>query len=63
MNIPSKSRAFVVDGTGKGRVQEIAIPKIGPDDALIRMEGIYGCAGGDTIVYSGKHPTRSASTP
>jgi alcohol dehydrogenase len=56
MNIPSKSRAFVVDGTGKGRIQEIPIPKIGPDDALIRMEGIYGCAGGDTIVYSGKHP-------
>ena len=56
MNIPSKSRAFVVDGTGKGHMQEIPIPKIGPNDVLIRMEGIYGCAGGDTIVYSGKHP-------
>ncbi|NLE61684.1 MAG: hypothetical protein GX616_25295, partial [Planctomycetes bacterium] len=56
MNIPDKSRAFVVDGTGKGSIQEIPIPKVGTGDVLIRMEGIYGCAGGDTIVYSGKHP-------
>ena len=56
MRIPATSRAFVVDGTGKGAIQEIPIPKTGPDDVLIRMEGIYGCAGGDTIVYSGKHP-------
>lgn len=56
MRIPTTSRAFVVDGTGQGAIQEIPIPKIGPDDVLIRMEGIYGCAGGDTIVYSGKHP-------
>jgi threonine dehydrogenase-like Zn-dependent dehydrogenase len=56
MRIPATSRAFVVDGTGKGAIEEIPIPKIGPDDVLIRMEGIYGCAGGDTIVYSGKHP-------
>jgi len=56
MKIPEKSRAFVVDGTGTGRIEEVPIPKIGPDDCLVRMEGCYGCAGGDTIVYSGKHP-------
>jgi alcohol dehydrogenase len=56
MNIPLVSRAFVVDGTGRGEIQEIPLPVIGDHDILIRMEGIYGCAGGDTIVYSGKHP-------
>ena len=56
MSRPAVSRAFVVDGTGKGQVQDIPIPSIGDDDVLIRMEGTYGCAGGDTIVYAGKHP-------
>lgn len=53
---PSVTRAFVVDGSGRGKVEELTVPKIGTDDVLIRMEGIYGCAGGDTIVYAGKHP-------
>ncbi|GMU24462.1 MAG: alcohol dehydrogenase [Phycisphaerae bacterium] len=63
MTIPSKSRAFVVDGTGRGRVEEIPIPAIGPNDALVRMEGVYGCAGGDTIVYSGQHPHSKGKYP
>jgi alcohol dehydrogenase len=46
----------VVDGTGTGRIESIPIPPIGAKDVLVRMEGVYGCAGGDTIVYSGKHP-------
>jgi len=54
--IPRTSRAFVVDGTGAGRIEEIPIPPIGADDVLVRMEGVYGCAGGDTIVYDGRHP-------
>lgn len=61
--IPRTSRAFVVDGTGKGRVQEVPIPPVGPDDVLIRIEGVYGCAGGDTIVYSGKHPHSQGAYP
>jgi len=55
-DIPSTSRAFVVDGTGTGRIENIPIPEIGANDVLVRMEGVYGCAGGDTIVYAGKHP-------
>ena len=54
--IPSTTKAFVVDGTGKGQIESIPIPRIGSSDVLIRMEGVYGCAGGDTIVYAGKHP-------
>lgn len=56
VSIPNTSRAFVVDGTGTGRIESIPVPRIGEDDALVRIEGVYGCAGGDTIVYSGKHP-------
>ena len=56
MSRPTVSKAFVVDGMGEGEIQEIPIPAIGPNDVLIRMEGVYGCAGGDTIVYAGKHP-------
>lgn len=63
MNIPKVSRSFVVDGTGKGRVQELPIPPIGSDDVLVRMEGVYGCAGGDTIVYSGQHPHSKGRYP
>ena len=54
--IPEKATAFVVDGSGTGRIEEIPIPDVGPDDCLVHMEGCYGCAGGDTIVYSGQHP-------
>lgn len=61
--IPQASRAFVVDGSGRGELREIPIPSIGPDDVLIRMEGVYGCAGGDTIVYSGKHPHSQGAYP
>ena len=53
---PKSTRSFVVDGAGAGRVEEIAIPNVATNDVLVRMEGVYGCAGGDTIVYSGKHP-------
>ena len=63
MSRPAVSRAFVVDGTGKGEVQEIAIPTLGDDDVLIQIEGIYGCAGGDTIVYAGKHPHSMGKYP
>ncbi len=63
MNVPPTSRAFAVDGTGKGRIENIPIPSIGPNDVLIRMEGIYGCAGGDTIVYAGKHPHSQGAYP
>jgi alcohol dehydrogenase len=61
--IPTKTRAFVVDGTGRGEIQELPIPAIGPDDVLVRIEGVYGCAGGDTIVYSGKHPHSQGRYP
>lgn len=46
-----------------GRIETIPIPEIGPDDVLVRMEGVYGCAGGDTIVYSGKHPHSQGRYP
>ncbi len=62
-SIPEVCRAFVVDGSGKGAVQEIRVPAIGADDVLIRMEGVYGCAGGDTIVYSGDHPHSQGAYP
>ncbi len=61
--LPATSRAFVVDGGGRGRIERLPIPPVGADDALVRMEGIYGCAGGDTIVYSGKHPHSLSSYP
>lgn len=61
--LPAKSQAFVVDGSGTGRIESIPIPQIGADDALVRMEGIYGCAGGDTIVYAGKHPHSKGRYP
>lgn len=63
MAIPSTSRAFVVDGSGRGEVQEIPIPAVRPGEVLVRMEGVYGCAGGDTIVYAGKHPHSQGRYP
>jgi alcohol dehydrogenase len=61
--LPAFSRAFVVDGTGQGEVRELPLPPVGPDDVLVRMEGVYGCAGGDTIVYSGQHPHSQGKYP
>lgn len=61
--IPKVSRAFVVDGAGHGRIESIPIPPVGADEVLVRMEGVYACAGGDTIVYGGKHPHSQGKYP
>lgn len=61
--IPQESRAFVVDGSGAGRIESIPLPPIRDDDVLVKMEGVYGCAGGDTIVYSGRHPHSQGRYP
>ncbi|MBS1893857.1 MAG: alcohol dehydrogenase catalytic domain-containing protein [Actinobacteria bacterium] len=53
MGLPSASKAVVQTGVGRFELHEFEVPKVGPDDGILRME-LCGICGSDIEQYDGR---------